>query len=122
MRPFWTAKSSSSTRPVGRDSSCFRTTTRPAMARLVFYVFDLLYLDGRDLARPLRVRGSCSVPSGVPISCSAKTSMDRGIDFFQAAVEHGLEGIMAKDGASPYREGRRTRSGSRSRRTIARKP
>ena len=34
--------------------------------------------------------------------------MDRGIDFFRAAMKHGLEGIMAKDAASPYREGRRT--------------
>jgi bifunctional non-homologous end joining protein LigD len=33
---------------------------------------------------------------------------ERGVAFFEAAAAKGMEGIMAKDSASPYREGLRT--------------
>ena len=35
---------------------------------------------------------------------------DNGIAFFRAAVARGLEGIIAKDGRSPYRDGIRSQS------------
>ena len=83
---------------------------RTGQGHLVYYVFDLLELDGRDLrAEPLRVRRTelASMLSGLPGVVLSEAVEARGIDFFRAAVKHGLEGIMAKDGESPYREGRR---------------
>lgn len=35
---------------------------------------------------------------------------DHGLAFFLAVAEHGLEGMIAKDGASRYRDGVRTKS------------
>jgi bifunctional non-homologous end joining protein LigD len=83
---------------------------RTGEGRLVYCVFDLLYLDGRDLrGDPLRVRRQLlsSVLTGLPNVTVSEAVPARGIDFFRAAAEHGLEGIIAKDGESPYREGRR---------------
>lgn len=78
---------------------------------LVYYVFDLLFLDGRDLcAEPLRERkkvlGRLFKRRGV-IRCSDHVE-EAGIAFFHAAAEQGLEGIMAKQAGSPYREGMRS--------------
>lgn len=86
---------------------------RTGVGTLTYYVFDLLELDGKDLRRlPLVERRRLLEPvvdkvSGIRLSESVK---DRGIEFFDAAVELGLEGMLAKDGSSPYIEGRRTRS------------
>jgi len=78
--------------------------------RLVYCVFDLLFLDGRDLrSEPLRIRRqllSSTLPI-LPGIMVADAIESRGTDFFRAAVKHGLEGIVAKDGESPYREGKR---------------
>jgi bifunctional non-homologous end joining protein LigD len=80
---------------------------------LQYYVFDLLELGGKDLRRePLRRRRELLAPlikdlPGVALSEAIEAN---GASFFQAAVEHGLEGIMAKDAASAYSEGRRSRS------------
>ena len=74
---------------------------------LVYYVFDLLDLDGRDLRdEPLRRRKQ---RLGAILSESTHLRLgehveDQGIAFF-AAVAQGLEGIVAKNGASRYREG-----------------
>lgn len=75
---------------------------------LVYYVFDLLFLDGKDLRElPLKRRKALLAPllkGNTDIRLSEHVE-ERGIAFFKAAVKQGLEGIMAKNGASPYREG-----------------
>jgi bifunctional non-homologous end joining protein LigD len=78
---------------------------------LRYYVFDLLYLDGRDLrGEPLSRRKAllAEVIAGLPDVLLSEHVEEQGAAFYQAAIAHGLEGIMAKDGDSPYREGLRT--------------
>jgi bifunctional non-homologous end joining protein LigD len=78
---------------------------------LVYYVFDLLYLDGHDLAGlPLTERKQL-LKQWLPASAEVRYSdhiAGRGKDFFAAAAAQGLEGVIAKDGASRYLPGRRT--------------
>src|SRR5438128_3233781 len=84
---------------------------KTGQGRLRYYVFDLLYLDGRDLrGLPLCRRKAllAEVLGSPPDVLLSEHVAEQGVAFFQAAVAHGLEGIVAKDGASPYREGLRT--------------
>lgn len=78
---------------------------------LLYYVFDLLYLDGHDLRRlPLRLRKEILrqiIPPDTRIRFSDHLE-DRGCAFFDAAVSEDLEGMMAKNGDCPYEEGRRS--------------
>jgi bifunctional non-homologous end joining protein LigD len=80
--------------------------------RLVYYVFDLIYLDGRDLrGLPLAERKELlreALPNLRNVRLSEHVS-EGGVAFFEAAAAAGLEGIIGKDGASPYRSGVRSR-------------
>ena len=77
---------------------------------LAYVVFDLLYLDGQDLRRlPLverkdRLADLVKKLSSVHLSEHIETT---GRAFFEAARARGLEGIVAKNGKSPYQEGQR---------------
>jgi bifunctional non-homologous end joining protein LigD len=81
-------------------------------APLQYVVFDLLYLNGEDLRdKPLSLRKELLrsiIPSKGPILFSDHIEAE-GVSFFETIKKQGLEGIMAKDNNSPYREG--TRSG-----------
>lgn len=76
--------------------------------QLLYYVFDLLYLDGKDLrGEPLRRRKELLekiLGHSPDIVLSEHIERD-GIRFFEAATARGLEGIVAKDANSRYREG-----------------
>ncbi|RVR12144.1 non-homologous end-joining DNA ligase [Sinorhizobium meliloti] len=77
---------------------------------IVFYAFDLLYLDGRDLrGLPLRERRRLLEPLVAgregAVRLSEEVQAD-GDEFFRVACEHGLEGIIAKHVEKPYRSGR----------------
>jgi bifunctional non-homologous end joining protein LigD len=78
---------------------------------VAYLVFDLIYLDGRDLTGlPLEERRSLLQEVVVPdetIQLSPVTQGD-GLALFQAAEAQGLEGIMAKRGSSQYRPGARS--------------
>lgn len=77
--------------------------------RVHYYVFDITHLDGRDLRpRPLIERKAVLrslVPRSGPIRV---TSVRRGAGeaAYEAACRRGLEGIIAKRAAAPYRGGR----------------
>lgn len=82
-------------------------------SKLVYFAFDLLHLDGRDLRpspieerkdelRKLLGRGS----SGT-IRYSTHV-VGNGEAFFRHATELGLEGMVSKRRGSPYRPGRNT--------------
>lgn len=78
---------------------------------IIFYVFDLLYLDGQDLRmQPLSERRRLLEPIVAgrtgPIRFSEEVHAD-GAEFFRVACEMGLEGIIAKRRDVPYRSGRR---------------
>jgi len=84
-----------------------RYRTRREKDHLVYYVFDLLYLDGRDLrGLPLLRRKEIlkdlierTAPPGVQYSDYVE---EKGEAFFEVASQRGLEGIGGKDAASPY--------------------
>lgn len=79
--------------------------------QLVYYVFDLLYLDGHDLrGLPLIRRKELlqSILPALPGICFCEHVEGQGLAFFNAVSEMGLEGMLAKDGASAYREGKRS--------------
>jgi bifunctional non-homologous end joining protein LigD len=72
----------------------------------LLYVFDVLWLDGKDLRlRPLLERKRI-LRSIVPETSSSLLYADHvercGIDFFRLACERDLEGIIAKRKAGPY--------------------
>lgn len=80
---------------------------------MVYYAFDLIYLDGTDLTRaPLIERKTLleavlkKAPTNGPLRYSAHFATD-GPAMLQAACSHGLEGIISKRRDMPYRSGRR---------------
>jgi bifunctional non-homologous end joining protein LigD len=77
----------------------------------VYEVFDLLHLDGRSLLEaPLSERRArlADVLRADPRVRLSEHVEAAGIAFFEAARVRGLEGMMAKDGRSPYRPGIRS--------------
>lgn len=81
--------------------------------RLVYHVFDLLYLDGHDL-RKLSLRRRKEILATIVGKKGAVRLSEHieqtGVAFFKAAAVHGLEGIVAKDAESRYAAGERSRS------------
>lgn len=81
---------------------------------LVFFAFDLLELDGRDLTPlPLTERRArlASLIEGLPDDGPLRMSTHvtgRGPDVFENACKAGAEGIISKRADAPYR-GRRSR-------------
>lgn len=77
---------------------------------LVYYVFDLLWVDGRDLRdMPLRERKQLLkslLPNNPHIRYSDHIATE-GVELFEKIRGQALEGIIAKRGDSPYREGSR---------------
>jgi bifunctional non-homologous end joining protein LigD len=79
---------------------------------LVYYVFDILFLKGKDLRQlPLLERKKILkkiLPRNSSIQYSDHHARE-GKKFFKVAQKQGLEGILAKDINSPYRSGQRSR-------------
>jgi bifunctional non-homologous end joining protein LigD len=81
---------------------------RTGKGQLVYYVFDLLECDGEDLrSKPLRQRKKrlTTLIGGFKNVLLSEHVEQTGIAFFEAASERGLEGVVAKNASSPYREG-----------------
>ena len=78
---------------------------------LCYYVFDLLMLDGKDIKHlPLTDRKELLknvLPKNEVIRFSDHV-MESGREFFNAAVQNNLEGIMAKKADGEYHEGARS--------------
>ncbi len=80
-------------------------------APIVYYAFDLLYLDGFDmrgigLEQRKQLLRERIVPGG--ILHFSDHYAEKGLDLFEAAKQRGLEGIVAKKRNSAYEE-KRTR-------------
>lgn len=80
--------------------------------RLIYYVFDLLYLDGQDLrGLPLSERKEAlaqlikNAPKRTPLRFSESIA-ERGPVLLKHACQLGLEGIISKLADAPYRSGR----------------
>jgi bifunctional non-homologous end joining protein LigD len=82
-----------------------------ADGNLVYYVFDLLWLEGRDLmGLPLLERRELLksiMPAKGPIRLSEHFNTS-GTGFFEVARSMGMEGIIAKRSVSTYHAGDRT--------------
>jgi DNA ligase D-like protein (predicted ligase) len=93
----------------GRMQNSRPSAVLVAAQPVLYYLFDILWLDGHDLtAMPLterkeRLRGAIAFAD--PLRYSDHLEED-GELALQAACEHGLEGLIAKRAASPYAAGR----------------
>jgi bifunctional non-homologous end joining protein LigD len=79
---------------------------------LVYFVFDLLELDGESLVElPLTERKTRlrKLLDGRNKCVSFSDDFDDGDALYEVARQNGLEGIIAKRAGSTYKEGRRTR-------------
>lgn len=77
---------------------------------LIYYIFDLLYLNGKDLRelpfleRKEMLRGVLKkAPKNIVLSEHVETS---AADFFAVSCEHELEGMISKQADAPYHSGR----------------
>jgi len=80
----------------------------PQRGTLVYYVFDLLMLDGKDLRQlPLvkRKQRLARLVTGHPRLLAVEHIANDGVAMFAGALALGLEGIVAKDAKSLYVEG-----------------
>jgi bifunctional non-homologous end joining protein LigD len=71
--------------------------------------FDCLYVRGKDLRdRPLRVRRNVleELVDGHDLVLPSRRLAPDGLEAWAQVVERGYEGLVGKDEASPYREGR----------------
>src|SRR5579859_6459772 len=86
-----------------------RRGSTAAAGRLVYFVFDLLYLDGRSLVRDTldaRKRALKKIVRGARIHFADHIDGD-GPDAFREACRLGLEGIVSKRRDQPYLPGKR---------------
>lgn len=83
-----------------------RSRGAKSKAALTFIAFDLLYADGSDMRKlPLEERKAkleSLIEPGHAVMYSRHIDT-KGIDFFALASREGLEGIIGKQRASPYR-------------------
>ncbi|WP_439555443.1 DNA ligase D [Dyadobacter sp.] len=94
------------------DFNALQNWRSEADGQLVYYVFDILWLDGKDLTGlPLSERKAIlqnliddDSPAKLGYSIAAE-----GAAFFEAAKGMGLEGIIAKRSDSTYMPGVRTK-------------
>ncbi|MER8503626.1 DNA ligase D [Mesorhizobium sp. M0955] len=89
-----------------------RELGNPNSPKLIFYAFDLLHLNGRDLRQqPLTKRKAALeklVKHTAPTLTYAEHLELSGDDVFQHACRMGLEGIVSKRADAPYRSGLQT--------------
>ena len=84
---------------------------RTGEKKLIYYVLNLLRFDGKDLTKlPLlerKARLKKVVSDQLTIRVSDHIETD-GKDFFRVMQKQNIEGMLAKDAASLYRQGRRS--------------
>ncbi|MET1055718.1 MAG: DNA ligase D [Pedobacter sp.] len=79
---------------------------------LVYYVFDMIWYDGKDLSDLPLVDRQSILASVLPLDDDrirlSKVYKSEGIEFFNAASKMGLEGIIAKKADSLYSKNNRS--------------
>ena len=99
--------------PDGRSAfNLIQNATDSGQGSLVFYLFDLLFLDGENLtALPLVERKArlASLLKGAPGSLQYNDhQIGHGPEFHRLACQHGVEGIVSKRISGRYEPDRRT--------------
>jgi ATP-dependent DNA ligase len=93
------------------DFEALQNALRSRRAPLIFYAFDLLHLDGKDIRewplieRRAKLKFLIGDDPASPLQFSQEFIGDAAA-FFRACAEHRLEGIVSKLAKSPYRSGR----------------
>ncbi len=85
--------------------------TGEGAGRLIYFVFDILYLDGRDLRGLPLIERKEILKKILPKTKNVRYSdhvLEHGKKFYQIAQKQDLEGIIAKKTTSTYQIGRRT--------------
>ena len=94
------------------DFSALQSWRSEADGRLVYFVFDLLWLEGKDIRKaPLKERRSM-LKQVLPQSEMIRMSEDFDVeakDFFSLIEKMGLEGMLAKKSDSIYQTGARSK-------------
>ncbi|WP_459814699.1 DNA ligase D [Geotalea toluenoxydans] len=93
------------------DFQLLQNYGRTGEGSILYFIFDLLYLDGRDLRNlPLLTRKTLlqEILPDLPEVRYCDHIGETGIAFFQAAQDNGLEGIVAKLADSRYEAGKRS--------------
>ena len=95
------------------DFGALQNWNSEADGNLVFYVFDILWYEGKNLTNlALNERQAILkkiLPTDNDTIRQSTVFEANGIEFFKAAEEMGLEGIMAKKASSPYTSDLRSR-------------
>jgi bifunctional non-homologous end joining protein LigD len=92
-------------------ASALQSGTDPD-GRVVYYVFDLLHLDGYDLTRvPLHARKEALERLLADFAPTDRVRfvghlVGKGEEFFDQSCDFALEGSIAKRASAPYRSGR----------------
>jgi bifunctional non-homologous end joining protein LigD len=77
---------------------------------LRYYIFDLLYLNGKDLRRLPLIERKKLLQDLLKDSSSnilySEHLTENGDDFYKVSCEHHLEGVVSKSADSPYKSGR----------------
>jgi bifunctional non-homologous end joining protein LigD len=96
------------------DFQLLQNFKKTGKGTLKYYVFDLLHLNGNDttgldlLKRKELLKLLLSNHDNKHILYSEHIE-EKGLDFLKEATKHNLEGIIAKDGNSVYRSGKRSK-------------
>jgi bifunctional non-homologous end joining protein LigD len=95
------------------DFGALQNWRSEADGSLAYYVFDLLWYEGKNLmGLPLSDRQAILrqvIPAGNDFVRISQSFTEKGIDFFHAAEQLGLEGIIAKRSDSEYTSDLRSR-------------
>ncbi|MDQ2718602.1 MAG: DNA ligase D [Bacteroidota bacterium] len=94
------------------DFSSLQSWRSEADGELIYYVFDVLWIDGKSTMHLPLIERREILKSILPESGNIRLSENfetGGIEFFKLAEEMSLEGIMAKKADSIYDPGSRTK-------------
>jgi len=99
--------------PDGRTAfNLIQNATDSGEGSLVFFLFDLLFLDGEnlmDLSLVQRKTRLASLLDGAPISLRYNDhQIGNGVEFHRVACQHSVEGIVSKRINGRYEPDRRT--------------
>ena len=93
------------------DFQSLQAWQKTGAGHLVYYVFDILWLEGISLIGLPLIERKEILQSIIPVDGIIKYSdhiVEKGNEFFKVATKEGLEGIMAKKSDSLYHPGVRT--------------
>lgn len=93
------------------DFQLLQNYRNTGQGELIYYVFDIISYQGKNLSKLPLLERKALLQKALPPLPNIKYSehiVGKGKSFFQNAVKMGVEGIMAKQAASTYEEGRRS--------------